>query len=646
MKNLIFILFTICFYSFAFADDPYIKTVDDPNPGSRLRIEATADNGYVVYSMDSVKLYKFNECGVLQWAKKYEFDVPYSPWSRNDFIKTQSGGFAFIARVKINSANVCNTIITKLDSNGDIIWCKIIGNVDYTHFPYTLSENNAGDLIVYSNFENTATNAVHSVFVKINSTGTVLWTKFYNGNSLGYIWGGAIATEDGGMLARASNSLMKTDNAGNIQWSKNYSATSIYGYYAPVEVDDGFIFTSFNNNTGTNYINFHKIDKQGNLIWTNYKRTNYYGTPPLLKQTNSGNLICAFNEAVLEFDKDLNVIKQSAISISAGYSGKDICITNNGNAVATGLINNSPFVARLDAQFNFSCSFSPNPITYSDFAMTETPGTANASNYIINSQDYNLQVIPVNFSQTSICKLNKILDLGPDTALCSATNFILGNKSSDVFDNYLWSTGETTATININEPGIYWLRVDYNCGEDVLTDTIEINFHPAIEVNIGEDLLECDSVTAVLIAPLCTGCDYTWSTGDTNSIITVNQPGDYWLTVTDSIGCTYSDTINVEIVKCECHVYVPNAFTPNNDGKNEIFNPVFYCDMDDYHLTIFNRWGELIYNSENNLSGWNGKINGKPVATGVYIYRMEYIPLLKNKQQQTVVKMGTVAVMY
>jgi gliding motility-associated-like protein len=311
-----------------------------------------------------------------------------------------------------------------------------------------------------------------------------------------------------------------------------------------------------------------------------------------------------------------------------------------------GIKNNLLFVAKLDDQFNFSCTFPHVPVTVTNVSMTHTVVSANISNYSLIDQNYNLQVTNLNFTQNSECKLTKTLDLGPDTALCYATNFLLGNTHSDVFDNYLWSTGETTPTININEPGIYWLRVDYNCGEDVLTDTIEINIHPAIEVNIGEDLLECDSVTAVLIAPLCTGCDYTWSTGDTNSIITVKQPGNYWLTVTDSVGCTYSDTINVDIAKCECHVYVPSAFTPNNDGKNEIFNPVFYCDMDLYRLTIFNRWGQLIYISDDNLSGWNGKINGKQVATGVYIYRMEYVPLLKNKPQQTIVKSGSISVIY
>ena len=639
MKNLIYILFTICHCSFATADDPFIKIIDDPQAGSTMRIVNTPDNGWAVFTMDNLKLYKFSSCGILEWTKKY--DIPNPLWNSNAFIATQSGGFAFMTRIQIN-ANVHNTIITKLDSSGNILWCKLIGDLDYNHFPYTLNEYSSGELILYGNVHNVTTNTHHNMIVKISPGGNLLWTKFY---SWGGIWGGAFITDDNGVLARTGSMFIKTDQSGNIQWTKRFQTDSSYGYYAPVEVNDGFIFTTYNN-PGTSYINFHKMDKQGNLLWNNYKRTSLTGIPPVLRKNNNGNIICAFYKAVIEFDSNFNIINQSSIDMTAGFTGSDVCITTNGNTIVAGYNNNLPFVAKLDPQFNFSCNFPLEPVVVTNLGMTHTIHSTTSVDYTMQTQNHIVNFTALNYTHTSVCKLIKVLDLGSDTTLCSGTNFILSNISSDVFDNYLWSTGETTATININEPGTYWLRVDYNCGEDVLTDTIEINLHSVVEIELGTDLLECDSVKAVLIAPPCLSCNYTWSTGDTNSIITASEPGKYWLIVKDSNNCSYSDSINIEIAKCDCHVYVPSAFTPNNDGTNEVFIPVFYCDMQEYYLTVYNRWGEIIYSSQNNHNGWNGKVNGEPVATGIYVYRVEYIPLKKRNQQQKVVKMGTIAVIY
>ena len=102
--------------------------------------------------------------------------------------------------------------------------------------------------------------------------------------------------------------------------------------------------------------------------------------------------------------------------------------------------------------------------------------------------------------------------------------------------------------------------------------------------------------------------------------IEVSEQGAYWLLVQNNNGCVSTDTLNVSFVKCECEFYVPNAFTPNSDGKNELFKPVYYCDMADYNLKVLIVGVNLIYSTSNKEAGWDGRFNNKLVQTGVFMY--------------------------
>ncbi len=112
------------------------------------------------------------------------------------------------------------------------------------------------------------------------------------------------------------------------------------------------------------------------------------------------------------------------------------------------------------------------------------------------------------------------------------------------------------------------------------------------------------------------------------------------LIVTDSIGCFNSSAVQVTIYD-ELIYYVPNAFTPDEDAYNETFQPVFKSGFDpyDFHLVIFNRWGETVFESFNAQKGWNGTYNGKKVKDGVYVWSVQFGELLSDKK---IVDRGTV----
>ena len=71
-------------------------------------------------------------------------------------------------------------------------------------------------------------------------------------------------------------------------------------------------------------------------------------------------------------------------------------------------------------------------------------------------------------------------------------------------------------------------------------------------------------------------------------------------------------------------LFIPNTFTPNADELNNSFKAVLECDYSNFHMLIFNRWGEIIFESFNVNYGWDGTYNDKIVQDGVYIYKVEY----------------------
>jgi gliding motility-associated-like protein len=90
---------------------------------------------------------------------------------------------------------------------------------------------------------------------------------------------------------------------------------------------------------------------------------------------------------------------------------------------------------------------------------------------------------------------------------------------------------------------------------------------------------------------------------------------------TNSDGC-FDSTSQFLWLKPELAWWVPTAFTPNRDTKNETWGPVALYGTLSYHMQLFNRWGELIWDNKNPNAGWDGTFNGKPVPDGVYVWRV------------------------
>lgn len=208
-----------------------------------------------------------------------------------------------------------------------------------------------------------------------------------------------------------------------------------------------------------------------------------------------------------------------------------------------------------------------------------------------------------------------VLNLPPSVELCPQTSITLdaGNPGSA----YAWSTNQSTQSIQVSAAGVYAVTVsNAHCRTK---DTCRVSAIPPI--SWGEKMTLCNLDALVLDVNIA-GASYLWSTGANTPSIAVTEEGMYWVTVHKG-NCILHDTIEVEGTLGGGVLWIPNAFTPNNDGLNDTFIPL--GDGCTYiHLMIFDRWGELVFETESMDKGWNGFYEGQLSQEGLYVWKVEY----------------------
>lgn len=217
-------------------------------------------------------------------------------------------------------------------------------------------------------------------------------------------------------------------------------------------------------------------------------------------------------------------------------------------------------------------------------------------------------------------------DLGTDKNLCAAS-FLTLNPGS--YKSYLWQDVSTLSTYTANKVGLYWVTVtdNNNC---TATDSIRINAILQLPTNF---LKQTDSVCAydkLVLQSTKNYNNYLWSTGASQSNIIVQTQGQYWLQVTDVNGCKGLDTTTVVSKICNTGVFIPTAFTPNGDGKNDFFKATIYGNLLSFKLEVFNRYGEIVFRTLDPLNEWDGLYKGASFSTNTFVWQCVY--QLKGEQ--------------
>ena len=221
----------------------------------------------------------------------------------------------------------------------------------------------------------------------------------------------------------------------------------------------------------------------------------------------------------------------------------------------------------------------------------------------------------------------------PDTVLlCNENKVKLNAGFLDA--KYLWNTGSRDSILEINNAGIF--TVDVIMDSCTMSDTVVVIDMREIESYATMDTTICSDETLILNSPLYG--KYKWSTSDNDTLpfLVVDNAGNYKLTVTNDCG-EYIRDISVDIKECDCKINIPNIFTPNGDGINDILSGKMECDFefDMKIFRIYDRWGNKIYEVDDfKKIKWDGTFRGKYVMNGVYVWSMEYSVVRNKKIEQ------------
>ncbi len=209
------------------------------------------------------------------------------------------------------------------------------------------------------------------------------------------------------------------------------------------------------------------------------------------------------------------------------------------------------------------------------------------------------------------------LQLPADTTLCLQDTFTINLPLG--FSTYNWSNGHSNSSINITTDGAYIVTVTDNCGSQSDTINIEIDSLPYSNIYLGADTTICSLGIDVpfTLVPNYILSHYLWNDGTTEPQITIDKGGIYWLN-SDYYCGTLADTIDIASCSNAPVVFIPNCFTPNDDGINEYFM-AYTANAEIINMQIYNRYGQPIYSGLK----WNGMLNNNYVPQSVYGYNIK-----------------------
>ncbi len=262
-----------------------------------------------------------------------------------------------------------------------------------------------------------------------------------------------------------------------------------------------------------------------------------------------------------------------------------------------------------------------SPVTTTKYYLTATTGICIHSDSVV----VNVNPAPVP-------------DAGPDASYCFGKDYQLQGAGGAT---YTWSpVGDITSSPALQNPAakarrnmVYSLMVVDALGcKSLVADNVSIQVTPAVKIFAGNDTIAAINQPIQLQVRELGNAgvnSYTWVSSQYLNNPAVNNPiailpadTRYIVTGRTPDGCEGSDDILIKVYKGP-EIYVPTAFTPDNNGLNDYLSPVLVGISKFHYMRIYNRWGQVVYTMQNPLPGWDGKISGTPQGTGTYVWVAE-----------------------
>lgn len=217
--------------------------------------------------------------------------------------------------------------------------------------------------------------------------------------------------------------------------------------------------------------------------------------------------------------------------------------------------------------------------------------------------------------------------LDADSLVCEDLPFALSIQSNRPVVEYLWSDGSTDSFLSVNEDGEYWLTGSDGYCSDSVGIALELL---ALQLTEPVFILPADTTICANNLPFALEISgayseefYNIETASAAQPFMLNEAGSYHFQ-TQVNGCTFDTVYHLEVSPCLADVFVPNIFTPNDDGINDWLE-VYGSDIRVLQFTVFDRWGGVVFEHQGaSLARWDGTQGGQPVNPGVFVVFLKY----------------------
>lgn len=537
----------------------YTNTIDPVQADDGQYIIQTSDGGYALTGMIwnyaggnyEVALVKFNNAGNMQWTTSYggaNREYGYC------IQQTSDGGFIMAGHTQISGSN-WDIYLVKVNSAGTLQWTKLFGGASATEITSRVRQTSDSGYAILGYTTSFGSGGADVLLLKTNSTGNLQWSKTYGGSANDY-GNGLWVTADGGFALGGSTSsfgnggdgyLIKTDGNGNLQWSKIYGNTGGEGFVSAQQTtDQGYMLFGSTGSYGNGDFYLVKTDSLGNPAC---------GSPNTLTTSQSFST----SSIGIQGGGSSIITPSATLTTPSTSSGNGTCPCSlSSSAVST---NNVSCFGGNNGSATATPSGGNFPYTYiwSNGQTVQTATGLSVGNYTVTITDGNgcSSASAVSISQPSSA-VSASANSTPTSCSGSTGSATVNPSGGNSPYTYIWSNGQTFQTATGLSAGTYTVLVtDGNgCSTNAtvnITSTNGLSGNLSAQTNVTCSGASNGSATATPSGGT-SPFTYQWSNGATTSATTGLSAGAYTVIITDANGCTVSLTANIS---------QPNAITAN-----------------------------------------------------------------------------------
>lgn len=643
----------------------------------------TADGGYAItgitcaYGAGNCDVYaiKLDSIGSIQWKRSIggiERDEGYSIVQANDGGYVIAGNTESFGNTTVPYTR--NIYLVKLNSSGNLQWTKTAGGTDNDATNSVIKTTDGGFAITgYKDLSNSGPSNPYMYLMKLDSLGNGCCVSPGGGtvSSGGSVGSGGVVTNINsivgsyGVIGSGGSSTVECSNgcvtptafAGSDNTICNGTNITLNGVggtsYSWIPS------TGLSNDTIANPIATPSANTTYSLIVTNAcgidtGAVTIYVIPVVSPVITGNDTICLGQSTTLTANGGTIYLWNTggtsssiivnptsnttySVNVSNGICNNDTSITVEVNLPPFIGINGNTNICQNDTttlyaigsgSYLWSNGSTSSSITISATSNTTFTLTITDINGCIASDSILVIATPI-----------PIATISPNTTICSG-EFIFLNAGGG--STYLWNTGSITSSIQVtpNTTTNYSVIVSNGSCSDTAYTSVTVNAVPQASITTS-----ISTITYGQVATLSAGggVNYIWSTGETTTAVAVAPTITtiYCVTTSDSNNCSDSACVTLYFYDaCASGIYLPNAFSPNNDLENDflhVFSENTVC-VTSLHIIIYNRIGEKVFESTNPYFKWDGSYQSKLLNTQVLTYVL--VAELINKK--TISKKGNI----